>query len=315
MNKILALDPDAIETERDWDKVYPFVDHAKGLFLANYPKAWTKHFLKRDIDSMDWGFWNTEKIKEFLINLEKNNTLVSLNAPYDQLSDWAKNFSIIDNEKKLDCIAFANRKTPHNLNTLDQLDARQLHIDSTIDGKFSPASLIKNLKVFLQNAGKIALVDRHNYLTKPNGNTSIFVEFLRELLLAIKSTKCHEILVYAKYDPDKYTYMQSNELVCAQLNTALNGFITPTYGIKYMCCAEYQNNQDLHSRKIITNNALFSLSDSISGSTYSQSITRIPDNKFREKHIKLWIDEDHGLDIKTSATYINLTHSPKKLFN
>ena len=64
MNKILALDPEAIETPRDWEKIYPYVGHEKGLFMANYPKTWTQNFLSLDIGDKGWGFWDIEKIKE-----------------------------------------------------------------------------------------------------------------------------------------------------------------------------------------------------------------------------------------------------------
>lgn len=51
---------------------------------------------------------------------------------------------------------------------------------------------------------------------------------------------------------------------------------------------------------------MFILSDSIMGRTYSQSITRIADQSIIDSNLKLWIDENHGLDIMTSATYISL---------
>ena len=74
---------------------------------------------------------------------------------------------------------------------------------------------------------------------------------------------------------------------------------------------EYLNNQDLHSRRIITNHVVFLLSDSNAGSTYSQSITRVHDDRFRESNLRSWIDQEHGLDVKSSAVFVN--HSSQKI--
>jgi hypothetical protein len=305
MNKILALDPKAIESLSDWVKVYPFVGHERGLFMANFPKHWAREFLEQDFDSNGWGFRDLEKMKELLISLQESNTFVSLNSPYETLNEWFENYSNIDNDKKENCIAYGRRNASGGLKTLDDLDPRQLLIDSTIGEKFTPKTLTQSLKIFLQNSPKIAIVDRHNYLTTLNGKPSLFVDFIKELLEITKSSKCHEIIIYAKYDPDKYPYMLTDETLKDQMVKVFNGCMTPTYGIKYICCSEYQNNQDLHARKIITNHVVFLLSDSIAGSTYSQSITRIHDDAFRESNLKSWIDQEHGLDVKASAVFVN----------
>ncbi len=305
MNKILALDPRAIESMSDWGKIYPFLGHEKGLFLANFPRPWAKKFLQEDFDSNTWMFKDLEKIKEFLISIEKSNTFVSLGSPYDSSVEWFENYSKIDKDKKQNCIAFRRRESSGELSTLDDLDPRQLFINSTIEGRFTPKKLIQNLKIFLQNSPKIALVDRHNYLTTLNHKPSLFVEFIKEILEVTKSSKCHEIIIYAKYDPDRYPYMLCDDSLKEQMTMAFDGCVTPTYGINYVCCAEYQNNHDLHARKIITNHAVFLLSDSIAGTTFSQSITRVHDDNFRESNLKSWIDQEHGLDVKASAVFVN----------
>ena len=312
MNKILALDPKAIEGPSDWGKIYPFVGHERGLFMANFPKYWTREFLGQDFDPNSWGFRELEKMKELLISLQESNTFVSLNAPYDSSLEWEKNYSNIDDGKRDGCIAVCRRGASGELKTLDDLDPRKLFIDSTLEEKFTPKRLTQSLKIFLQNSPKIAIVDRHNYLTTINGKRSIFVEFIREVLEAIKSSKCHEIIIYAKYDPVKFPYMLTNESVQEQLSNAFDGCITPTYGIKYVCCSEYQNEQDLHSRKIITNHVVFLLSDSIAGNTYSQSITRVHDDAFRESNLRSWIDQEHGLDVMASAVFVNLAKAQSK---
>ena len=305
MNKILALDPKAIETLSDWVKVYPFVGHEKGLFLANFPKSWAKEFLTQNFDANGWGFRDLEKMKEFLISIQESNTFISLNSPYETSTEWFENYSKIDKDKKENCIAYGRRKVSVDHKTLDDLDPRQLFLDSTMDEKFTPKKLTQSLKLFLQNSPKIAIVDRHNYLTTLNGKPSKFVDFIKELLNVTKSSKCHEIIIYSKYDPDKYPYMLTNESIKKQMIKVFNGCVTPTYGIRYICCSEYQNNQDLHARKIITNHVVFLLSDSIAGSTYSQSITRVHDDSIRESNLKSWIDQEHGLDVKASAVFVN----------
>ncbi len=306
MNKTLALDPEAIESARDWDKVSPFIGHEQGLFMADYPRRWTRKFLETEIDTAEWGFWSLEKIKEYLIQLEISNTFISLNAAYDNHLPWADNYLALHEGKKVNCMAFACRKSASGLPTLDQLDPSKLRVDTTINEKFSPQTLVQNVKIYCQNSSKIAIVDRHNYLTTHKGTNSLFSEFVRELLNVVEDTKCHEILIYAKHDPERYPYMRSNDSLEEQLKQTFSGWITPTYGIKYMCCSEHGTKKDLHSRKIVTNHVVFLLSDSIAGKTYSQSITRIPDQHFREENLKSWIDEEHGLDVKVSATFRNL---------
>lgn len=259
-----------------------------------------------DIGDKGWGFWDIEKIKEFLLDLQSTNSFISLNSPWNGSLRWAQNYAQIEEDKKNLCIPFASRKFSNGLKTLDDLDPRQLFIDSTVNFKFTPKGLSQVLKLFLQNTPKIALVDRHNYLMTKGGKISSFVEFVREILMITKSSKCHEILIYAKYDPNSYPYMKSNEALLEKLGEVFDGYATPTYGIKYLCCSEYQNNQDLHARRIATNNVVFVLSDSIAGSTYSQSVTRVHDKDFINKNLKDWIDEEHGLEVKTSATFINM---------
>jgi hypothetical protein len=305
MNKILALDPRAIESPTDWVKVYPFVGHERGLFMANFPKYWAREFLAQDFDPNSWGFRELGKMKELLISFQESNTFISLNSPYDPSVEWFHNYFKIDDEKKENCIAYGRRKASGDLKTLDDLDPRNLFIDSTIEEKFTPKKLTKSLKIFLQNSPKIAIVDRHNYLTTLNGKPSIFTDFIRQILEAIRSSKCHEIIIYAKHDPDNYPYMLTDESIKNEMINAFGDCVTPTYGVKYICCSEYQNNKDLHARKIITNHVVFLLSDSIFGRNYSQSITRVHDDAVREANLKSWIDQEHGLEVKVSAVFVN----------
>ena len=161
-------------------KVYPFVGHEKGLFLANFPKFWAKEFLTQNFDANGWGFRDLEKMKEFLISIQESNTFISLNSPYETSTGWFENYSKIDKDKRANCIAYCRRNVSADHKTLDDLDPRQLFLDSTIDEKFTPKKLTQSLKLFLQNSPKIAIVDRHNYLTTLNGKPSKFVDFIKE---------------------------------------------------------------------------------------------------------------------------------------
>lgn len=308
MNKILALDPLAIESYIDWLKFQPYVGQNKGLFMANFPRHWVSEFIKNELDTKDWGFYDTIKIKEFLISQESNNTFVSLNSTYDKKIKWGKNYNNVPNANKIDCIPIASRSDNNGLRTFEDLQPEEeLFIDSTKSEGLTPNGLLQCCKLFFQNSSKIAFVDRHNYLLTAGGELSTFTSFIQGLLKIIKDPKkCHAILIYSKYDPEKYPYMKSNDALYQQLSKVFGGHTTPTYGIKYMCCQESSKNEDLHARKIVTNHVVFNLQDSISGHTRSQSITRVADKNFREKNIKSWIDEDHGLDVISSATYIDL---------
>ena len=169
--------------------------------------------------------------------LHKTNTFISLNSPFESSISWFNNYSKIEDAKKEKCIAFVSRDSNEGCTTLDDLDPRQLYIDTTIEEKFNPQKLINLLKIYLQNSRKIAIVDRHNYLTTGNDKPSLLVDFVKELLIVAKSSKCHEIIIYAKYDPNKYPYMISNESLKAELTRVFHGCITPTYWIKYIFCS------------------------------------------------------------------------------
>ena len=96
MNKVLALDPEAIETALDWYKVQPYIGHSKGLFLADFPRNWALEFLHRDINTDGWGFWDIEKLKEYLIQLKNSNTFISLNSNEVKLGASFINSRLID---------------------------------------------------------------------------------------------------------------------------------------------------------------------------------------------------------------------------
>jgi len=312
MNKTLALDPGAVKSPLDWHKVYPFVGQRRGLFVADFPKRWEREFIDQlgELDPSVWGFWDEERITSTLIELREQNSFRSLESPYDMRRSWFENFLSVPEKKRERVIAFGSRGDSLKPPTLDTLDPTSLEVQTTLSGKLTTEKLLSELRPYLRTSKKLALVDRHNYLTDRSGSESSFLRFLRSLLSEVESSSCHEILVYAKYAPDDYPYMLSSESLTSQLSTSLTGFVTPTYGVKYFCCSEHlRRTTDLHRRVIVTNHAAFVLADSIAGTTHSKSITRVQDAAFIEDCQKNWIDGDHGLEIISCAEYVNLTRS------
>lgn len=312
MNKILALDPSAVESPTDWYKVYPFVGQRHGLFVADFPKRWEREFVARleDLDPKVWGFWDEERITNTLIELREQNSFLSLQSPYDRSRGWFENLLTVLEEKMDRVIAFGSRRDNLQPPTLDTLDPTSLEVQTTLSGELTPERLLKELQPYLRSSRKLALVDRHQYLTDSRGLDSSFLRFLRLLLSEVQSSSCHEILVYARHAPEDFPYMRSNDSLTRQLSISLSGHVTPTYGIKYLCCSELsRKTTDLHRRMIVTNHVAFVLADSIAGRSHSKSITRVPDKGFIEESQKNWIDGDHGLEIKCRADYVNLKRS------
>jgi len=307
MHKTLAIDPKAINSPLDCEKIYPRVGLRHGVFVADYPKRWHKAFLSilETLEPAEWGFWNEERLKSKLIELVEQESFLSLESPYDKGKSWFDNFLRVPERNREGCIFFGHRDDPSKPPTLDDLDPAQLEVKTTITGKLTPENLVHELRLYIRRSTKIALVDRHNYLTDALGKESIFVRFLKHLVKAVEGSKCQEIIVYAKYRND-HNYMKSDSCLSNQLASSLAGFVTPTYGVKYVCCSEDGSRKtDLHARRIVTNQVVFALSDSIGGGSRSKSITRVPDLEFLEENLRAWIDEDHGLRVERVAVYKN----------
>ena len=305
MNKTLALDPKAISSALDWHKVYPFLGQKHGLFLARYPKKWVYEFVTsiEAADMSDWGFWDLEKLKAYLVELERQHALISLNSSFDREEGWFRNFSNISEEKRRNCIAFGARNDPDSPPTLDNLDTEDLRVNTTLSGRLLPRELVKHLSPYLRSSEIVAIVDRYAKLINADGNESPFSNFLRYLVeeLQVQGSRCHEVLVYAGASdlPDSEDRLQD------QLAKSLSGLKSPSEGVHLIVCDETDKSRgtDLHARKIITKYVAFSLADSIGGGTRSKSITRIPDSDFVEENIRHWIDGDHGLTVKLKASW------------
>lgn len=308
MYKLLALDPKAINSPLDCEKVYPRVGLRHGVFVADYPKHWHKAFLSilEALEPAEWGFWNEERLKSKLIELVEQQSFLSLESPYDKGKSWFDNFLRVPERNREGCIFFGHRDDPSKPPTLDDLDPAQLEVKTTISGDMTPEVLIQELSLYMKRSRKIALVDRHNGLIDGRGNASTFSKFLRQLVTTVEGSKCQEIIVYAEYDKLRPDYMASDISLSNQLASSLAGLVTPTYGVKYVCCSEEgMRITDLHARRIVTNNVVFVLSDSIGGRTLSKSIHRIPDLDFLEENLRKWIDEEHGLKVERVAVYKN----------
>lgn len=305
MNKILAISPESIEEYSDWLKIYSRLGQSHGVFLADYPKKWTKKFGAK-LDSIEfdrWQGWDNKKIQEFFINLKNQNGFLSLESPYSS-STWESNYLDLKTERKKRCIAIGTRKNPEGIQDFESFDVDELVVEDTIEKAFKPGELVDLLKDYFLSTGKIAIVDRYGYLQKKDGNISEFAKFLQEILL-LKSDRLGQIIVYVKHDND-YDFLKSNEVLEKTLFECFHDLKTPCWGIKYVSCVEAGGEMDLHNRRIITNNALFQFSDSLPGNNKSQSITRIQSKTSREKAISLWVDESVKIERICESTYINL---------
>lgn len=313
MNKVIAMDPLAIEKLSDWLSIKPYLGHDKGLFLAKFPTGWHKEF-RRYIEKMDiFEFDDLTKTKviEFVSELSKENGFLSLGYPSDGNQSWAENFINLPDNISRECMPVGKRGNNKNLQTFETLDSESLEVRDIIAGKFTPIALANLIKVYIQNSPKVAFVDRNNYLSSNSHAGKFFIDFIKEVLLLVPDKKCHQIIIYCKYDA-KHGYLKEDETLKEALTTHFSQFKTPLYGLKYICCNEAPAREDLraatidlHARWIVTNNVAFQLSDSISGGTKSQTVTRIKDKSFREAQIKSWIDGDHGLQIVSQAEFVN----------
>jgi len=306
MNKILAISPYAIKKYKDWLKIYPKLGQRNGIFLADFPRKWiTKFNLEQStIYSDDWDEWDEKKIMEFLVELSRENSFLSLNSPYKANLAWEENFLNLSEDKKRECVPIGERGNEYMLTDFEKFDINTLNVKDTVSKKFNYEDLALLLKNYFINTSKIAFVDRHNYLFTQSGAISNFTKLIRTILEITKNIPLGEIVIYALYD-NKNPYMVSERVLSESLEKCFIGYKTPIYGIKYLCCSEAGTGDDLHARYILTNNVVFKLTDSIPGNKNSQSITRIRDAQETERLLCKWIDEEHKLSIINNSTFKN----------
>ncbi len=308
MNKILALSPTAIKKYTDWLKILPRLHPRDGLFLADFPRKWLKKFNLNDstIHTDNWDEWDEKQIQEFFINLKNENGLISLNSPYEHKVQWEENFLKLSTEIQEKCIPVGSRNNAQMLPDFDNLDFNRLNSIRDTVSQFKDGELIDLLANYFLTTEKIAFVGRHNAPLNPSGKISNLTKLIQEILSLTKNNgSLGEILIYTTYDPRDHPYMKNVTDLHAILEKCFNGLKTPTYGIKYLCCAEAGTGDDLHARHILTKNVAFTLTDSISGKNSSQSITRIRDRHETERLLCKWIDEDHKLEEIISVTHKN----------
>lgn len=305
MNKVIAMDPLAIEKLSDWLSIKPYLGHEKGLFLAKFPTKWLKDFYRyiEEMDINEFDDLTKKKVTEFVSKLSQENGFLSLGYPSDESKSWAENFINLPNTISHGCIPVGKRGNNKNLQTFDTLDSESLEVKDSMAGKFTAKEFADLIKTYIQNSPKIAFVDRYNYFDSSSAG-KFFIEFIKEVLQLVQNSKCKEIIIYCKYDKPRN--------LKEALTTNFAEFKTPLYGIKYICCNETPDREDarvastdLHARFIVTENVVFNLSDSIAGGTKSQIVTRIKDRDVREAKVKLWIDGEHGLEIVSQAEFVN----------
>lgn len=302
MNKIVALAPDTCESTSDCDKLIPFIGHSKGLFLANFPRNWAQIFLNNAERFESVGFWDAVRLRETLKQLKQDNALIALRSGYQDALSWDDNYEALGDSTKSVCVPIFSRGSAKQKNNINNFDPRILHVGNAVYKNFSETELLEVLQIFLRQTAKVAFVDRHNYLDNEK-----FTSFIRATLKVVENSKCHEIKIFSRFDPNR-PYMRDSSVLLEKLSESLHDCITPTYGVTYFCCDEYIADRptDLHSRQIVTNHVLFSLGDSIAGRTFSKYISRVDDSNAIEQQKRFWIDDDHGLEIISSATFKNL---------
>ena len=307
------MDPLAIEKLSDWLSIKPYLGQDKGLFLAKFPTNWYAEFSQyiKEMDICEFDELAKRKVTEFVSQLKNENGFLSLGYPRDGNKSWAENFINLPDNMSQDFIPVGKRGNNKNLQTFETLDSEHLDVRDIVAGKFTPIELANLIKVYIQNSAVIAFVDRNNYLSSNSQSGKFFIDFIKEVLLLVRDTKCQEIIIYCKYD-EKYNYLKEDKTVNEALASNFSQFKIPLYGLKYICCTEAPAREDLraasidlHARWIVTHNVAFQLSDSISGGTKSQTVTRIKDKVFREAQVKSWIEQEHGLEVVSMGVLLN----------
>jgi hypothetical protein len=307
--QFIALNPYSIEKYEDWLKISPFLGQSHGNFIARLPKKWLSLLNDHitDININGWGQEDTKKLLEFFCLLNSKNAIIPIGLNDFSINDWSPSI-LNDIEKFKNILIIDKRKNTFNLPTFDNLTANNLRISSSLESNKNLSeryNLFSLLSPYLKYSGKIAFVDRNNYLVDSLGRQTLFLQFLAELLSNIKDSKCHEIIIYAKFDQNN-SYLNSKENISKLMLSYFSKYTTPIYGVRYIFCNEIgSSNTDLHERKIVTNYCLFRLADSISGHTKSHSLTRVQDENIISRNIDLWLDDNHGMEVVLEHVFHN----------
>lgn len=307
--QFIALNPYSIEKYEDWLKISPFLGQSHGNFIARLPKKWLSLLNDHisDINTNGWGQEDTKKLLEFFCSPNIKNAIIPIGLNDFSVSDWST--SILNNIEIFKSILIIDkRKNISNLPTFDNLTTNHLRISSSLESNknlLERYNLFALLSPYLKFSGKIAFVDRNNYLVDNLGRQTLFLQFISELLSNIKDSKCHEIIIYAKFDQNN-SYLNSKEKISKLMLSYFSKYTTPIYGVRYIFCNEVgSSNTDLHERKIVTNYCLFRLADSISGHTKSHSLTRVQDENIISRNIDLWLDDNHGMEVVLEHVFHN----------
>lgn len=307
--QFIALNPQSIEKYEDWLKISPFLGQSHGNFIARLPKKWlsvlNEHI--KDVNTNGWGQEDTKKLLEFFCSLNIKNSIIPIGLNDFLINDWSKSISN-DIEKFKSILIIDKRGNIFNLPSFDNLTTNHLRIPSSLESNKNLSerfSLFALLSPYLKYSGKIAFVDRNNYLVDSQGHQTLFLQFILELLSNIRDSKCHEIVIYAKFDKNN-SYLNSKENISKVMLNFFSKYTTPLYGIRYIFCNEVGSfNTDLHERKIVTSYCLFRLADSISGHTKSHSLTRVQDENIISRNIDLWLDDNHGMEVVLEHVFHN----------
>jgi hypothetical protein len=296
IHKVVGMDPLALQNEGDWLSVWPYLGQAKGGFLANVPSSWFKDFANRqDLAEICWRGLSRKAIIERLTALKNENGLIAVpheRKPGEHWEDIAPKVLGGDEHSVL----VGKRGNQAGIPTFDDLAQDRFEADNSAKPRTTD-ELVRILSPFLQNAGRVAFVDRHQYLDQ-----RAFTKLMRKVVSEVTGKACHEIIIYAKHDPNRQ-YMSSLAATLSQMKEAFRGLKLPSYGIRYLSCDENVSDRpdDLHARRIVTNFCLITLQDSLAGWTRSQSISRQTSRELLLLYQHHWLEGNHGLKIVIDA--------------
>ena len=188
--QFIALNPHSIEKYEDWLKISPFLGQSHGNFIARLPKKWLSLLNDHisDINTNGWGQEDTKKLLEFFCSPNIKNAIIPIGLNDFSVSDWSTSI-LNDIEIFKSILIIDKRKNISNLPTFDNLTTNHLRISSSLESNknlLERYNLFALLNPYLKFSGKIAFVDRNNYLVDNLGRQTLFLQFIYELLSNIK---------------------------------------------------------------------------------------------------------------------------------
>lgn len=295
MSRLVSIDPSAIQSMSDFERIRPCLGQTKSFFLAQTPNSWL-NLLKANIENFSQN--DQKKINEFFVYLQnENNSIFRVNYK-DRTEDFLQNaIDHIKTDRRLKLVIANKTVPPYNIKTFLDTTDDELDGPESFHGTYDVDKVWFFLELYAKTSGRLAIISRHNNLFNSVNKPKKFSEHLRQLVNGVTGSGCHEIIIYSKKDTGLQE-QDSNESLKKGLAEILRGLKLPTYGVRFIVCDETNSHDtDLHERLIVTNHVILRLSDDLGGGTKSQSISVEPDSKISRQLRSRWLDGDHGLTI------------------